>query len=242
MTSAESGKLSYIRASREVVPSASLKLLLKSANQLIDDGGFDRLHASNAEPLVYAANSLRFTLFERRALAGQKVNDLLRKVDNYVQSPYHHSTKRTRNWPKGPLVATTVRRENPLPAGLHAVESLYVPDKEQLFVRAHRIVDCTKDDFRHLGTELALEIDAGSVADMLVAQSSFIRDAAMRTNAAKGLPRPNEPDTPALLPFMRVPFGSEADQTEFIEVLGSELPVYDVGLGPVTYSSKMIEA
>jgi hypothetical protein len=241
VTSTESGKLSYIRAFREVVPSESLRLFLKSAHELVDEESFDTRKAKEAEPLVYAANSLRFTLFERRVQASQQVNDLLRKVDSYVQAPFHYTQKRTRSWPGGPLVTTRGRRENHLPVALRDIQELYVPGEEQLFVRSASIVDCTRSDFRHLGTELGLEIDAGSVADMLEAQSNLMYEAALRPVAGKRLPPVTEPDNPRVLPFMRAPFATDATRDVFVEILNAELPVYDIGVAPIIYRSNIIE-
>lgn len=241
MATVEQSKLSYIRAFREVEPSDSLKLLLKAATQLVEDGSFDRGEANRSDPLVYAADSLRFTLFERRVQAGHDVNELLRKVSTYVDAPYHYTQKRTRSRPSGPLVTTHARRRNPLPESLRDVEQLHVPDRRQLVARSSRVVDSTKDDFRHLGTELALMIEPGAVADVLQAQSDLLNDAAMRTNAAKKLPRTSDSDNPLRLPFMRASFANSKNLDEFVDILATELPVYDLRITPIVYRSNIVE-
>jgi hypothetical protein len=179
-------------------------------------------------PLVYAAESLRITQFERRVKASTYVAELSR-MHEYVASPVHVTTRRVRQQ-YGALHNRKTSRKNPLWPALKEIEDKYQIGESGLYVRANDIVDCTKEDYEHLGTELALHIEDGEVAQMLDEQTALIIEAAMRTNAGQRLPRPKEADNPRLIPFMHGKFKTPAALEEFKDLLKPELPVYDIGL------------
>lgn len=230
MTQPESTKYSYSRLFREVIPSDSLKAFIKNATEQTFDSSSKHFE-KDSSPLVYAAESLRATQFERRVRAGTYVAELARMHD-YVASPVHITTRPVRQ-PYGAVHNRKTRRKNPLWEALKEVEADYGVSEGGLFVRANEIVDCTKEDYAHLGTELALEIEDGEVARMLDAQTALITEAAMRTNAGQRIPRPAEPDNPRLIPFMHGKFVSPEAGEEFKELLQPELPVYEMRLGHI---------
>lgn len=238
MSSPAVSKLSYVRAFREVIPTSSLKEFLSDANELTKDAAFE----SVSDPLVYAINSLRVTLFERRVKASHNVNDLLRKLHARMEPPYIINTERVRTQ-YGAVKTAQKRQRNPLHSDLDDVESLYVPgDLPFPPVRSNEIVDCTKDDYSVLGKELALVIDEGAGASALEAQRDILFDASRRMNAGKRLPRADEPDPVLYLPFMRAPFESVAERDEFIKHLSTGLPVHDISFGPIEWQLKTVGA
>lgn len=230
MTQPESNEYSYSRLFRKVIPSDSLRELIKAAADYTLGDGAGCFEAGTT-PLVYAVDSLRVTQFERRVQAGTYIAEL-RRMHEYVASPVHITTKRVRQ-PYGASHPRKTARRNALWDALSEAEDAYKADDSGLYVRASRMVDCTKEDYAHLGTELALEIEDGEVARMLNEQTELITDAAMRTMAGKRLPRPKEPDNPRLIPIMHGQFKSLHAYEEFVEELQPELPVYEIGLGPI---------
>lgn len=242
MSNPESDQLSSIRAIRPVIASDSLRHFIKAADKLITDGGFELVEERDPEVLIFAANGLHSTLYARRVPATRENNERLRKVANYIESPWHEAIRRVRSRPGGPLVTTRTRRENPLPNSLQTVQRLYVPDGEQPIFRADKIVDCTIDDPIRRGFELALLVGPGPAADVLIAQSSLLNDAAARTNADKLLPRQSHDQSPLEIPFMRAPFSSETERDEYIEALSVELPVHSLVLKAISYKHELIDA
>lgn len=234
MNSPKACKLSYIRAFREVIPSTSLKEFLKTAHDLTKEETFEAV----TDPLVYAVNSLRVTLFERRVKASQDVNDLLRKLHARMETPFIFNTERVRTT-YGALKTTQRRQRNPLHLDLDDAKSLYVQNGSPFpSVRSNVIVDCTKDDYKGSGVELALVIDEGTGASILEAQRDILFDTSRRINAGKRLPRADEPDPVLHLPFMQAPFASDGQRDEFMKHLTVELPVHDIGFGPIEWQLK----
>lgn len=230
MTQPESTIYSYSRFLRKVIPSDSLRAFIKNANEQLFDGGL-ACFEEEPSPLVYAADSLRVTQFERRVRAGSYVAEL-DKMHKYVASSVRVTTKRVRQQ-YGTFHNKKTSRKNPLWEALKDIEAEHV-DEKGLFVRANSIVDCTREDYAHLGTELALKIEDGEVARMLDAQTELIVGTAMKTNAGQRLPQPAEADNPRLIPFMHGRFVSPDAREEFVELLVPELPVYDIGLRHIT--------
>jgi hypothetical protein len=235
VSSPESGQISSFRAIRRAIPSSSLRELIRSAGKLFTEEGLDEVVSSDVEPMVFAANGLHSTLLVIRAPADIKNNKQLEKIETYIRSDWHPSIRSRRAWPGAPKSSNIVRRKNPLGPALQAVEDEYVMDKDQLYVRASKIVPSSTADMGHAGRELSLLIDDGPVAHVLNAQSGLLNEAASGTNAASLLPEQAKPN-PLELPFMRAVFRSEVQLSEFIEALNSELPVYDVGLQPMPIS------
>jgi hypothetical protein len=239
MSNPETDQLSSIRAVRPVIASESLRHFIKCANKLVTDGGFEIVDSTDSEILVFAASSLHATLYARRAPATKQNNDRLRKVVNYIESEWHEDTRRVRSWPGGPF-KNKPKRKNPLSGALQAQQGVYIPDGEQPVFRADKIVDCTRDDPAR-GFELALLVEPGPVADVLMGQSILLNDAAARTNADKLLPRQDHNESPLEIPFMRAPFRSESARDEYIEALSVELPVHSMGLRAISYKHALID-
>jgi hypothetical protein len=233
--------MSHLRAFRPVVPSESLVGFMKHATKALETFDF-----MNDNPLleteVYAIHSLRVTLFERRARAGHDASDLLTKLHVVMAPPKITTTERRRSRPG---VFETVRRteENPLIRALASAEELYTQDGEaKVVLRSMTIVDCTEDDFKDNGRELALLIDDSVGLKALDAQRGILDDKAQSLNAAKRLSRPLQQDQPLVIPFMVAPFDSEGQRDEYIDSLTySEpvhLPVYGIGVAPIKWQLK----
>jgi hypothetical protein len=230
-----------MRAVRPIIPSDSLRHFMKCANKLITDGGFEIVESADSEVLIFAASGLHATLYARRVPATRDNNDRLRKIENYIESEWHDDPRRVRSWPGGPLKTKNHKRRNPLPASLQQVQDFYIPKGEQPVFRANRIVDCTIDDPARRGFELALLIEPGPVADVLLGQSNLLEEAAARKNADKLLPRQDHSASPLEIPFMRAPFKSEVDRNEYIDALSTELPVHGLGLKAISYKHELID-
>ena len=229
MSAVETDRLSGIKAIRKVVnPSLSLRNFLSTARLLAEE---TEVVPTLLDPLVYAAESLRVTIFERRLRAGREANELIRKVHTRMESPTMMTTRRTRQ-PSGKFHDTQKKRNNPLPTALRDVESLYVEAGSGLVVRANAIVPCTKPSDGHFGTELALVIDAGSGASALEAQRDLLLDAVGRMVAGRKLRRlADDPIEPLQIPFMHVPLADDYHRKDFIELLSSDLPVHGIEIG-----------
>lgn len=247
MSSPTAEKISSIRAVRPVIPSVKLREFIRSASKLLTDGDFDFSH-TQTEPLVYSADRLELTLFAMRAVASVRVNERLEKVQNYLRSEWHSVPKSVLVRP-GVKQQVVQRRRNLLPTTLADIESNYVTDSTQLLFRASGIVDCTKSLAKHPGSELALVIDGGPVADVVSGQSETMWEAAKKPNAYTllttrvGRVEPAvqvKTDNPLEIPFAFVPFRGETDRDEYIEQLSAELPVYGLGLGSITHEQKLI--
>jgi hypothetical protein len=235
VSSPETGQISSFRAVRRVSPSESLRVFIRSAGRLFAQEKLDEAGSGEVEPLVFSANGLHSTLLVLRAPNNPKNNERLEKVENYIRQPRLPVTRRVRPRPGSALETIRSWKANPLPPALQEAEDLYVPDKDQLYVRASKIVRSVSTGGGRAGTELALLIDKGPVTDVLMAQSDLLHDAATRPNAYSLLPRQTKPN-PRELPFMRAVFSSEAQIDEFIEALSPDLPVYDIGLRPMPIS------
>ena len=198
------------------------------------------------DPRIYALNSLRITLFERRALADQDASDQLNKLHAVMAQPKVTNTERRRSRP-GVFETITKRQPNPLIRALIDVEDYYLQDGEEagskakLVVRASTIIDSTEDDYRSRGTELALTIDEGSGYSALEAQRDILEDKARGLNAARGLVRPLHQGRRLVIPFMVAPFDSEGQRDDFIDTLTTEdpqLPVYGNGVDAIQWQLK----
>lgn len=216
-----------------------MRSFMRGAEDLVADWDFGRGNGYEVEPLVFAARNLHITLFKRRAVTTPRVNDAMRKIEDYLQNEYHHFTRTRQSRPGVRPSRVIDRRENPLPAALEAQERDYLPDDQPAILWASKIIVSSADESGHPGSELALLLGDGPVVDMLDAQSNLINDAAERTNASNLLPRQPLKDNPLELPFVRAPFRSEANRHEFIELLSEHLPVYDIGLGSIEYLHRL---
>lgn len=239
MSSSVAEQYSSIRAIRPVVESKSLRAFMKSAEKLVADWDFGQSNGYEVDPLVFAARNLHITLFKRRALTTPRVNDAMRKIEDYLQNDYHYFTRTRQSRPGVRPTRVVDRRENPLPAALEEQERDYIPEGQHPLLWASKIIISSADESGHPGSELALQLSDGPVVQLLDMQSGLINDAADRINASKLLPRQPIKENPTELPFMRAPFRSEANRLEFIDMLSEELPVYDIGLGPIEYLHRL---
>lgn len=238
--------MSYIRAFRTLAPSESLIGFLKHAGKNLETTDFENDNPL-LEPRVYALNSLRVTLFERRARVGQDASDPLSKLHVVMAQPKITTTERRRTRP-GVFETNTKRVHNPLVRALIDIEDYYLQDGEdeagrgKLLLRASSIVDSTEDDYRGGGTELALLIDEGPGLSALDAQRNILEDKAKSLNAAKRLSRPLQQGWSLVIPFMVAPFDSEGQRDDFIGTLATEepmhLPVYGIGVDSIQWQLK----
>lgn len=238
--------VSYIRAFRPLIPSESMIAFLRHAGKRLEKLDFESTDPM-LDPRIYALNSLRITLFERRAQASQDAADRLSKLHSVLAQEKVTVSKRRRT--RRDVFETTTRRlTNPLIAALADVEKMYVPDgqevegKIRLSVRASDLTETTEDDYRKSGTELALVLDENQSYSALEAQRDIIEDKARRLNASRGLSRPLHQDSRLVVPFMVAPFDSDGQRDEFIDTLTAEepplLPVYGNGVGPIQWQLK----
>lgn len=235
MTQPESNKFSYVRGLREVIPSASLKAFLKMAKEFGQEEAFE-MGEGMSDLTIYAGNSLRVTMYERRARAGREVNELLSKLLYRMESPKIVTTERVRtNY--GAIKTTRKREPNLLHKALAQAELEY-QTSEPLVMRAIKIVDSTKDDYRGLGTELALVLDDGPAARLLEKQREILMSASQGINFTKRLPPAEAPDPVLHLPFMSAPFAGTLQRDQFIELMSTELPVHEIVLGPIEWALK----
>lgn len=227
MTNPDNGRYSYLRMLREIVPSESLQGFMKAAHEAAFDDGFDGFK-SGTKPFIFPAESLRVTLFERRAKAGEYISQLL-NLENYLTRPKLVYTERVHTRPGGPVKPVKKSRNNPLPSAIKELENGHVNNNGVLYVQADQIVSRTLQDYGHHGTQLALRIADSEAANVLDAQSELIADAARRIMAGQALPKPAEPDDPRLIPFMWAQFHDNAAREEYLDLLHPELPVYEIG-------------
>lgn len=232
MTRGGGERLSDLRAIRTISPSQSLKEFLSTARVLVDDV---ETMPGEIEPVVFAADSLRLTIFERRVRADEKANDLLRKVHARMESPFV-ATRRKVKQPYGKNVTTRRMAPNPLHAALWEVEEFWHEIDGSMVARANAIANSTRLlDFGR-GIELSLVIDKGSVGSALVAQSKVLLDAEKRMEAGKKLIRlDDEPIEPLYVPFMQAPITDLYHQKELMELLSAELPVTGLQIGPIEW-------
>ena len=233
MSLRETERLSGLRAVRKVVtPSESLRGLLQCAHSLAAD--LEPV-AGQLDPLVYAADGLRVTLYERRLRAGTKANELVSKVHDRMNSPSIMTYRKVQK-PSGRVVSTGKRRPNPLPEALQDVENLYAQSDGPLLVRANKIVVVTNTSDRRVASELALIIDEGSGASVLQAQQDLLYDAESRMVAGRKLQKLAGTAIQALaMPFMRLPPMPVAYQQDLVEQLAAELPVHNIEIGPIEW-------
>ena len=225
--------LSGLRAVRKVVtPSESLRDLLVCAHSLGDE--LDPV-PGQLDPLVYAANGLRVTIFERRIKASADAHELLRKLHGRMESPTIMTSRKVRQ-PSGKTVSVRKKRPNPLPIALQDVENLYAQTDGPLLVRANKIVVVANSSDRRVASELALIIDEGSGASVLQAQQDVLLDAESRMIAGRKLQKLAGNAVQALaMPFMRLPPMPRSYQEGFVELLSAELPVHNIEIGPIEW-------
>ncbi len=235
MSSHNTEILSRLSAVRKVVtPSASLRDLLRSAKMLGEeiDPSDDGLDA-----LVYAAEGLRVTIFERRIQAGEESNNLLRKLHARMESPVVTTPRRIRHQ-SGKVEITRKKRPNPLREALGEVEDLYALTDGPLLVRANKIVLLDKSNDKRTSGELALIIDDGSGASVLQAQQDVLLDAEVRSMAGRKLRKllGGTALAQALeMPFMRLPPLPLTQSQDMIDLLSADLPVHDIEIGPIEW-------
>lgn len=238
--------ISYIRAFRQVMPSESMVSFLRHTGQVLASYDFEDDDPMR-QPRVYALNSLRITLFERRAHQGQDNDEALSRLHAIMAQPKITLTERRRTRP-GVLETVSRRVPNPLVNALARVATYYLQDGEdvdgvaKLALRASEIVESTEDDYREAGTELALQLDQNSGYQALAAQREVIDERAKGLNAGKRLLRPQLQDAPLAIPFMVAPFETEGQRDEFIDSLMTHapmiLPVYGNEAGPIQWQLK----
>src|SRR5882757_1489936 len=147
--------MSSIQSFRPIVPSESLIEFCTYAGKTLKEVEFENNNPL-LEPRVYAINSLRVTLIERRARAGQDVGDLLAKLHVVMAQQKITTTGRRRSHP-GAFKNTTKRTKNPIIKALSDAEEFYLHDGEEedgkgkILLRAATIIDSTEDDFRENG-------------------------------------------------------------------------------------------
>lgn len=219
---------------------------LRRAGKQLEKFDFERSDPL-LDPRIYALNSLRVTLFERRARTNQDAADQLNKLHVVMAQPKVTSTERRRLRP-GVFETITKRQPNPLFKALAEIEDLYMQDGEEggararLLVRASRIIETTEEDYKANGTELGLELEDNSGYEALDAQRGILDDRAKGLNAARGLVRPLHQDARLVIPFMVAPFDSAGQRDEFIDSLAAEdppcLPVFGNGVDPIQWQLK----
>lgn len=233
MNVSENESLVGFRAVRKVIyPSASLKDFLSSAQMLAEE--IDPMPGM-LDPLVYAAEGLRVTIFERRIRAGNEASKLVKKVYDRMVSLTIETTHKVELHP-GQTQKVTKKQPNPLRGALHDVETLYTARDHGLLVRANRIEAAPYPGNARLGTELSLVVDDGPGASILKAQRDLVMDTEKEILAGRKLSRLAEQPIQALLmPFMRAPFTSEHEREAFVELLATDLPVHDIHIGPIEW-------
>lgn len=235
MSQPESTKFSYVRGLREVIPSTSLKAFLNMAREFAQDEAFE-VGEGMSDLTIYAGNSLRVTMFERRARAGHEANKLLNRLHYRMESPTILTTERVRtNY--GAIKSSKKREPNMLHKALREAEFIDLT-AVPLVMRANKIVDSTKDDYRGHGTELALVLDGGPAARVLENQRDHLMSASQGINFMKRLPPSDPPDPVLHLPFMCAPFAGQLQRDQFIELMSTELPVHEIALGPIEWTLK----
>ncbi|MDL2341769.1 MAG: hypothetical protein QFB87_01675 [Patescibacteria group bacterium] len=234
MSSPNTERLSGLRAVRKVVtPSPSLRDLLANAKKMAEE--IDQ-PSHELDPLVYAAEGLRVTIFERRIQASAEANDLLRKLHARMESPVLYYTPRKVRQNSGKVQTTSKKRDNPLPAALHEVEDLYAATDGPIVVRANKIVIANKSMDPRIGQELALVVDEGSGASILQAQQDVLLDAEMRMVSGRKLRKLAGTAIQALeMPFMRLPSMPESESQDIVNLLSADLPVHDIEIGPIEW-------
>lgn len=233
MSSPESEVFSSLRAVRKVVrPSQSLKEFLYAARSFSDE--IDPV-AGYLDPLVYAGEGLRTTIYLRRVLASENANNLVRKMYTRMESPMVSSTKKVRQ-PSGAYRQTQKKRLNMLPAALREVENIYLDDGQPLTVRSNRIIVSSRSGDERIGSEFALVIDAGSGASVLKAQQDVLKDAEGDMVTGRKLRRLSVDHADALeLPFMRAPLMEDSQREDFIQLFSAVLPVFNIEIGPIEW-------
>lgn len=233
MSSPNTERLSSLRAVRKVVaPSPSLRDLLRDARLMAEDigpigGGID--------PLVYAAEGLRVTIFERRIEAGQVANELLRRLHARMESPVLSTPRKIRQ-PSGKVLTTRKKRPNDLPAALVDVEDLYAAGDGPIVVRSNQIAVSTIAARKRSSVELALIVDEGCGASVLQAQQDVLLDAEARMVAGRKLRALAGGAIQALeMPFMRLPPMAQSQREDFIDLLSAGLPVHSIEIGPIEW-------
>lgn len=243
MSRSELVQYSYLRSIREVEPSPSLEEFLvrglvvsKRIFGLKDKGWMVKLPATREEELspgrmaqyegvglpdvtIFPAKSLRVTLLERRALTTHEANDLILRAYNRIDSSYVSGgrMKRTVTGRKYPS-----KRPNPLPEELRLIEEEAGIHNGKLTVVAEKVVDSTKSDYAHLGTEYSLAINPETIgARVLRAQAALLKAALRRTVVGRPLFKGDfEQDSDELnVQFMQVPGGSPDDHALFLETM-----------------------
>lgn len=233
MSSPESEVFSSLRAVRKVVrPSQSLKEFMQAARLLSDE--IDPV-PGYLDPLVYACEGLRTTIYLRRLKASEISNNLIRKMYTRMESPMVTTTKKVRQ-PSGAYRRTQKSRPNMLPGALKDVENIYLDDGQPLTVRSNRIVVSSRSDDERIGSEFALVIDAGSGASVLKAQQDVLKDAEGDIVTGRKLRRLSVGHADALeIPFMRAPLMEDSQREDFIQLLSTELPVFNIEIGPIEW-------
>jgi hypothetical protein len=244
MSFLETESFSSLRAIRRIYPSRSLTDFLSSATVIAEE----EFEAADGfvDPLVYAADSLKVTLFERRLQASEQVNELLNKfyvrlvVEDYV-------TSKTIKTPTGRKVKEMRKNKNPLPGALRDVENLYYVKDEPMLARANDIDLSVQLYPYNYGTEFALQLDAneGPLADMLLAQEEMLYKEASRTSAGKKLARNYfQPGRVLSVPFAHLPISPDdrVGCNDFIELLSADLPVHNLAIGPLVWKQEYVSA
>ncbi len=240
MSHPESCKVSYIRASREIEPSSTLESLLGYASELLISESFadPRDPAKRTpRPSVYRSSSLRVTIFEGYATAGdEETNVLLEKLEYRLKSPTLEEINRSTT-SYGKRITNEKTIANPFMKMLKDIHNFYIgkpnlESEEQMFepltISANNIVVSTKGQYQGHGTELSLSLDESEVASYLVSESGAYITQAAKINFARRLSWVDNDEQARQVPFMTAPFRSEAQTKEFIEQLSTVLPVVDM--------------
>jgi hypothetical protein len=176
---------------------------------------------------MFASNSLRVTLFERRAAASEQINEVLKAASSRLTAARVRSS-RIRHTISGRRQETY--RPNDLTVALNEAEAESGLAGQDLVVKAKAVVDATPAYGPYRGTEYALSLDGDELAGQLLKrQAQIIHDQARKIVAGRPLLRDDlgfEPDRdPLHVPFVHVPNGSPADHELFIDALNENMPL-----------------
>jgi hypothetical protein len=254
---------SYVRAVREIILDDPLDDFLTDAAKIASDifgikrsrivkrpvtmhrelepdymPTYDGIGVPNVD--MFASNSLRVTLFERRAAASEQINEVLKTAYDRLTTTRVRSS-RIRRTISGRRQETY--RPNDLTVALNEAEAESGLTDSKLTVKAQAVADVTPACGPSRGTEYALSLHGDDLAEQLLKrQAHIIHDYARKFVASRPLLRDDlgfEPDRdPLHVSFMRVPNGSPADHELFIDALNENMPV-SLQVQPLQWEQKI---
>lgn len=221
MSSIEHDRFSYLRGYREIEPSVQYEKFRANVEYIgkialgyrdtsylqwpaLDDYSIKPTNEmiGVANSVVYPANGLRVTQFERLAKSDESLNSAIKLTYTWLTTDSETAQKQNRR---------------SLASSLLAGHKSGIQDDSRLVMRARNIKVSTKPQYALLGEEYALTVEPSSATEQLLAENQIIYNVINGTEFGAMLCQNYQPPQEIIIPFARIPNSVSENETKKFE-------------------------